>query len=188
VSKLKSVPSYNNPSLNFIKNYTYTLGTEALVPFGAWQSYDAGQSTFVRYNKLFSKKGIPFVRASGSERVIQSATNWTAGFSFASQHKYNPPLSVILSESANDTLNRYCDAAGDSDQQEADWQAVWAPPIVKRLSAAAPGANLTESDIFSLVSLCAFDTVAFARASPWCAVFTPAEIAGFEYFGDVSKY
>ena len=55
-----------------------------------------------RYRKLVSKGNLPFVRASGSDRVVDSATNWTAGFAAASSNIYQPKLSVILNENVSD--------------------------------------------------------------------------------------
>jgi hypothetical protein len=46
------------------------------------RSYIAGQEVYGRYSHLVKPKNLPFVRASGSERVIDSATNWTAGESY----------------------------------------------------------------------------------------------------------
>lgn len=40
-----------------------------------------GKETFLRYPDLVSEDNLPFVRASGSTRVIDSATNWTQGTS-----------------------------------------------------------------------------------------------------------
>ena len=43
------------------------------------RSFDAGQLAFVRYKALIDKDKLPFVRSDNSERVVASATNWTAG-------------------------------------------------------------------------------------------------------------
>jgi len=43
------------------------------------RSYQAGQAAFLRYRRLVSPTNLPFVRASSGQRVIDSATNWTAG-------------------------------------------------------------------------------------------------------------
>ena len=89
----------------------------------------------------------------------------------------------------NDTLDDHmCPNAGDSDAQTDTWQAIYAAPILKRLNAAAPGANLTLDDVTNLVSMCPFDTVAKESASPFCALFTQADFNGFEYFGDLGKF
>ncbi|PSR83458.1 hypothetical protein PHLCEN_2v5730 [Hermanssonia centrifuga] len=191
VGKLQAVKAYNDPDFDFLKTFTYDLGTNDLVEYGADQSFDAGQETFFRYADLISSDNLPFVRSSSSERVVLSATNWTAGFSSASHHVYNPILSVILSESANDTLDdNMCPAAGSSDPQTNTWLATYAPPITSRLNAAAPGANLTDTDTSSLISLCPFETVAKRTKSAFCKLFEHESGAfpGFGYSGDLDKF
>jgi len=80
------------------------------------RSYQAGQAAFVRYRRLVSPSNLPFVRASSGQRVIDSATNWTAGkihrarkdtvihnvapgFTDATNGAIAPTLNVILYES-----------------------------------------------------------------------------------------
>lgn len=98
--KLQAATSYDDPKLDFVKNYTYDLGMNDLVKHGAKEyvigfeislsnfsppslsvrSYALGEETFRRYQNLLSETGdVPFVRASGSKRVVLSARNWTLG-------------------------------------------------------------------------------------------------------------
>ena len=97
LDKIQAVPEYKDSRLDFIKTYEYNLGSEDLVQFGADQcvvfshtpvvhmidihcrSFDSGQVAYVRYAKLFSQGNLPFVRSDISGRVVNSATNWTAG-------------------------------------------------------------------------------------------------------------
>ena len=105
MKKLKRAKKFKDPKLAFVDQYKYTLGIGDLVPFGAAQyvlglflfcvhlhayahfpfrlavsrSFDAGQEHFVRYTGLVSEETLPFIRASESDRVIDSAGNWTAG-------------------------------------------------------------------------------------------------------------
>ncbi|KAH8106453.1 phosphoglycerate mutase-like protein [Phellopilus nigrolimitatus] len=189
VAKLQTVSHYMNPHFSFLKNYIYDLGHEDLVPFGAAQSYDSGQLDYSRYSDLVNKTNLPFVRASSSKRVVQSATNWTAGFAHASNGKAVPSLDLILRESLNDTLDdSMCPNAGDSDKYTDAWQSVYATPIAARLNAAAPDANLTVDDVSSLISLCPFDTLAKETPSAFCSLFNQSDFYGFEYLGDLSKY
>jgi Histidine phosphatase superfamily (branch 2) len=92
-------------------------------------------------------------------------------------------------ELLKDTLDdKMCPGAGDSDAQTEAWRDTFAPAIAQRLNAAAPGATLDNADIPSLISLCAFDTLAKETPSPWCGVFSQREFDGFEYYGDLDKY
>ncbi|KAF9556503.1 phytase, partial [Agrocybe pediades] len=189
VKKLQSAKTYTDPRLDFLTNYTYTLGHDDLVPFGALQSSQAGEETFQRYSFLVSKENLPFVRASSSNRVVDSATNWTEGFSAASHHVLNPILFVILSESLNDTLDdAMCPNAGSSDPQTGIWTSIYGTPIANRLNQQAPGANITAADVSNLIPLCAFETIVKETPSPFCNLFTPEEFAQFEYFGDLDKF
>lgn len=77
---------------------------------------------------------------------------------------------------------------GDSDTQTDAWLSVFAPSITARLNKAAPGANLTNTDTFSIISLCPFETVAKETLSPFCDLFSPEEFAAFEYSGDLNKF
>ncbi|PIL36440.1 hypothetical protein GSI_00129 [Ganoderma sinense ZZ0214-1] len=189
IGKLQSVDHYTDPLFTFLKNYTYDLGQDSLIPFGAVQSFQSGEQAFKRYTSLVTTDNQPFVRASSPPRVVDSANNWTAGFAAASHHRYNPTLSVILSEAGNDTLDDgMCAAAGSSDPQTNLWLSTFAPPLTARLNAAAPGANLTDADTYSLLSMCAFDTVAHERPSPFCALYKELNGGpGFAYTGDLTS-
>ena len=102
LEKLQTAHTYHDPRLDFMKSYAYDLGMDDLVKYGADQyvigfeishlpsnvypcslsvrSYDLGRETFKRYRSLLAKSGhVPFVRASGSKRVVLSARNWTHG-------------------------------------------------------------------------------------------------------------
>ncbi|EMD40276.1 hypothetical protein CERSUDRAFT_79948 [Gelatoporia subvermispora B] len=190
LAKLRTAKAYTDPRLAFLRNFTYDLGTNDLVAFGAAQSVDAGQEAFARYGHLVSGDHLPFVRASSSERVVLSATNWTAGFAAASKGEFAPVLSVILPESGNDTLDdNMCPAAGSSDPQTNAWLAVFAPRITEQLNAGAPGANVSDTDTFNLISLCPFETVAHGVRSQFCGLFESMDaFPGFEYSGDLNKY
>ncbi|KAI0941128.1 hypothetical protein AcV7_002773 [Taiwanofungus camphoratus] len=99
LKKLQGAKKFTDPQMYFLHNFTYSLGKDDLVPFGAAESYDAGEQAFWRYADLMSEDKLPFVRASSKQRVVDSATNWTAGFAAASHQQYAPVVSVILSES-----------------------------------------------------------------------------------------
>lgn len=82
-----------------------------------------------------------------------------------------------------------CPSAGDSDPQTDAWLATFAPPMTARLNAGAPGANLTDTDTYNLLSLCAFDTVAHGRRSDWCSIYEELGAGpAFMYSGDLDKY
>ncbi|EKM60000.1 uncharacterized protein PHACADRAFT_87656 [Phanerochaete carnosa HHB-10118-sp] len=190
LAKIQSVQSFEDPSLQFLETFIYDLGVNNLVPFGAEQSFDAGQLAFSRYSKLVSQDNLPFIRADSSERVVVSAMNWTAGFAAASDHMFNPKPPLVLSSSGNDTLEDTCPAAPSADPQDEAWINTFAPPITAKLNTGAPGANLTNLDVFSLISLCPFETVAKQQKSDFCTLFEgiPSSFTGFAYTGDLDKF
>lgn len=172
-----------------MRDYQYCLGVADLVPFGAYQSSESGATTYERYGKLVSEGNIPFVRASGSDRVVDSAKNWTAGFAAASSDLYQPKLAIVMDETLNDTLeDAMCPNAGEPDEQVNIWAGIYATPIAERLNAWAPGACLLADDVVSLMSLCAFESVALEKLSPWCQLFDEKEFAQYEYYSDLEKY
>jgi hypothetical protein len=87
-----------------------------------------------------------------------------------------------------------CPNAGDSDAQTDAWLAVFAPNITARLNRWAPGANVTDAETYSLISMCPFHTVASfvpgaaLTLSPFCGLFTTDEFVAFEYSMDLDKY
>lgn len=64
----------------------------------------------------------------------------------------------------------------------------FAPPITKRLLKGAPGVNLTNVDVFNLLAMCPFESVAKEALSPFCSMFTEDDFRAFEYTGDLEKY
>lgn len=194
ISKMQAVPEWKDPALNFIKSFVYDLGSDTLLPFGARQSYDGGVQAAQRYKHL----GTPFARASGSERVVHSALNWTAGYVKASGIPLPPPLEVSEDDGFNTTLDdSMCPNAESSDAQTTVWQDTFAPRVIARLQSLAEPPNslaLTNVDLPNLMSFCAFHTLASASfgseptTSPWCALWTAADTAKFEYWMDLDKY
>ncbi|KAI0369447.1 acid phosphatase [Pilatotrama ljubarskyi] len=188
VEHLASADKFRDKRLKFLKEYEYELGADDLVPFGAAQTFEAGQVAFKRYMHLVNSTQLPFVRAAGAPRVVSTATNWTVGFAAASQQRYQPYLNVIISEEYNNTLNNDCPNASDGSPEMDIWLSVFAPPIAERLLKGAPGANLTDMDIFNLLAMCPFETVAKETMSPFCSMFTEDDFRAFEYHGDLEKY
>ncbi|KAF5369717.1 hypothetical protein D9615_010152 [Tricholomella constricta] len=187
LNKLLSVEEFTDDRLNFLKDYNYRLGENDLLPFGARESQLAGQVHFTRYKHLVSHGQLPYYQQS----KILSASNIVAiaGFSIASHHVYNPSLSLIISEKLNNTLHaEMCPNAGTAIAQTSEWLSKYGPAIAERLNRHAPGANLTSTDVFGLLSLCPFESVSLNRLSSFCKLFSESEFQQFEYSGDLDKY
>ncbi|KAF8998842.1 histidine phosphatase superfamily, partial [Cyathus striatus] len=67
------------------------------------------------------------------------------------------------------------------------------PPLTKYLNTHAPGANLTSSDVYNLMTLCRFETLAKVTRSKFRGIFEGEGVLGkgwegFEYVGDLDMY
>ena len=81
-----------------------------------------------------------------------------------------------------------CPNAGDGDDEQAEWLAAAFVLPTDRLNKGAPGANLTTEDVYNIMALCPFDSLAHVRLSPLCQMFDDEEFELFEYANDVDKY
>lgn len=115
-------------------------------------------------------------------------TSLPSGFAAASQQRYNPYLNVVIPETQNNTLFEQCPNAGMGTKEKNIWLSVYAPTILKRLEEAAPGVELDNEDIFNLLAMCPFETMAKQRPSDFCGLFTYDEFKQFEYHGDIEKF
>ncbi|CDO72281.1 hypothetical protein BN946_scf184970.g133 [Trametes cinnabarina] len=171
VDHLASADKFRDKRLKFLEEYKYDLGADDLVPFGASQTFESGQ---IAYKSRCTTRRFD--------------CNKLDGFAAASHQRYQPYLNVIISEEYNNTLNNDCPNAGDGTREMEIWRSAFAPPIAKRLSRGAPGAELTNDDVFNLMAMCPFESVAKETMSPFCAMFTEDEFRAFEYHGDLEKY
>ena len=60
--------------------------------------------------------------------------------------------------------------------------------IAARLNSAAPGANLDPQDVYAIMHLCPFETVAKEKISPFCSLFSEEDFEIYEYAGDLEKF
>ena len=81
MSKLqKNVRSFKG-DYKFLEKYNYALGAEQLTAFGVQEMVNSGTEFYERYADLAKTLvGGPYVRASGQQRVIDSANHFTSGF------------------------------------------------------------------------------------------------------------
>ncbi|KAG1807290.1 histidine phosphatase superfamily [Suillus subaureus] len=191
LQKLLNASKYTDMKLEFLRSYQWHLGEADLVPFGATQSFQSGAEIYHRYGHLVDDHMLPFVRASGGNRVVKSAVNWTAGFADASGQLYHPSVSVIIpeTETSNNTLEDDMCPNSRASQDEANiWRDMFSASIVHRLNTAAVGAEILSEDIPELMSLCAFETVFEEKESQFCDLFSPKEFQAYEYYQDLLKY
>lgn len=145
-----------------------------MTTFGQQELVNSGIKFYERYAGL-TRYNTPFVRASGEDRVIESAENFTQGYTstkkadlLAVQGQY-PTVNVIISEAtgSNDTLSvSTCNAFENSDtgsDATDTWEDIYTPEISARISAAI-GYNISTKDTHYLQDLCAFEYVASHRS------------------------
>ncbi|KAJ3565628.1 hypothetical protein NP233_g7513 [Leucocoprinus birnbaumii] len=148
--RLQEAVLYTDAHFEFIKNYEYDLNTDDLLPFGEHQMSESGRKSFVRYASLANEHNIPFVRASGSDRVIQSTAKWIDGFRNGSGGILDPPLALIIPEikGYNNTLDdKSCPNADHPDAPMDTWQNIYAKPIADRFNSIARGTS--DADVLS---------------------------------------
>lgn len=186
----------------FLENYDYTLGSDDLTTFGEDQMVDSGAKFYRRYKSL-ARKDTPFVRASGSDRVVASAEKFNAGFQTARladgvSESETPVVDVVIPEGDgyNNTLDHSLCTAFENDKRAdeigANFTAIIVPSIRKRLEKDLPGAKLANEEVIYLMDMCSFDTVArtpdATELSPFCALFTQEEWVKYDYMQSLSKY
>jgi hypothetical protein len=184
----------------WLKEYTYKLGSEDLTELGQGQMIESGKAFYERYIGL-AEKTEPFIRASGSDRVVVSSYNFTQGF-YASRGEsgddYTDDVLVIPEESGvNNTLSHgSCasfekdDTLGENDVQTA-WGNKFLPPIRDRLNRNLHKAKLSLKDTVYLMDLCPFVTVNTpdgAGQSRFCDLFSTEDWRSYNYFMTLGKY
>jgi len=166
----------------------------------------AGSHFFRRYEEGLAGRFVPFVRASGSQRVVHSAQLWVQGYSNAKNGSGTPnaempqvDLVIPETEGTNNTLSHnLCTNFEQGTYENADvasiaqetWSEIFATPIQQRLNAALPGANLTRQETIYFMDLCPFTTVAAQGGipTPYCHLFNETEWAGYDYYQTLGKY
>ncbi|KHN97890.1 phytase [Metarhizium album ARSEF 1941] len=196
----KDVKRYGK-GFGFLKKYKYALGFDDLTALGEQEMVKSGNKFFERYQKLAEHAAHPFVRASGSDRVIKSAQNFVHGFYEAKAENGSKYLKDILvlpeGNDSNNTLDHgTCGAfengpdAELAHDKQARWRNIWATPIMDRLNTKLPGADITLEETIYLMDLCPFNTVASKKSTPsdFCRLFSKEEWLGYEYYESLDKW
>lgn len=201
IQKIQSSVSVFQGDFVFLANYSYMLGADQLTEFGKQEMVNSGRAFFSRYEDL-ARTSLPVVRASGQQRVIDSAQEFNKGFHRAkvaaggTKDEQYPYKLTVISETAgsNNTLEHGLCAAFEASKIGSAAQSIYAPlftsSITARLNANLPNANITLADTIFIMDLCPFETVASSSStpSPFCALFTPAEWKQYDYYQTLGKY
>ncbi|KAL8756305.1 MAG: hypothetical protein Q9184_004542 [Pyrenodesmia sp. 2 TL-2023] len=204
IQKLKANVQRFSGEYAFLDSFTYTLGADQLTVFGEREMINSGIAFYDRYERL-ANRSIPFTRASGEERVVKSAQNFTQGFHQArtsgkqvdASFPY-PILEILEGDGFNNTLNHgLCTEFEDNEtfssignEAQQTFLATFLPSVTARLNADLVGANLTATDTINLMDLCPFTTVASSvgTISPFCNLFTEDEWHHYDYYQTLGKY
>ncbi|GAA5898806.1 hypothetical protein JCM8208_005401 [Rhodotorula glutinis] len=191
VAKLQQNATSLASNLHFVRSYTYSLGADTLTPLGAQQSRQAGSTAYQRYKSLVTRsKKLPFVRSDSQQRVVDSASNWTAGFFQQSRITHLPTTQVMNNAfGSNDTLdNNNCPSAPDMSSFEKNYLSTFLGAATARFNANAPGASLTTTDVLNFMQICGMESQYTQKLSPWCKLFSRQEFVAGEYYYDLDKY
>ncbi|PCG95438.1 Histidine phosphatase superfamily, clade-2 [Penicillium occitanis (nom. inval.)] len=198
----QTATEYKTDIYALLKDYRYTLGADDLTWFGEQEMFDMGTAFYDRYGQL-ARNNVPFVRASGSDRVIASGELFSNGFNEAKisdpdsdKSQHNTSINLIIPEGRewNNTLDTgTCETFSDGSpvqKVQQEFLSIFAPPILQRLVMNMPGVNLELHDIPLLMDLCPFETVnnPNGTSSPLCDLFTPSEWKSYDYYNTLEKY
>ncbi|KAH6607855.1 3-phytase A [Trichoderma cornu-damae] len=185
---------------DFLQDYDYSLGADDLTLFGEQQLVDSGVAFYLRYRDLAAESD-PFVRASGSDRVIASAQRFVEGYYTAQGRNASSPTKGILVLPEQPGFNNTLDhgacpafeggpASGIRAESQRAWLDVFGPAINRRLNSRLPGANLTLAETIYMMDLCPFSTVATTTAalSDFCRLFSMDEWTSYDYFQSLDKW
>ena len=204
IEQIKSRTTKFEGKYAFLEDYEYTLGEDQLTQFGRQQMSFSGQLFYSRYKNLIEKKQ-PFVRASGQQRVIESAEEWVKGLlkvQNAERGVKEEPIEqypiVVISENEgmNNTLNHGLCRDFEEDHAEiiekatASWLESFIPIIQRRINENLKGANVSDLETLYLMDLCPFETVANpeGQLSDFCKLYTEDDWKAYDYLQSIGKY
>lgn len=181
--------------LSFLKDWSYQLGAEILVPIGKQELFNSGTLHYYQYGHLYPNNGTKIIaRSTTQHRMTESAEYFLAGF-FGLQWPDNATLVLAIEGNTgvwNNTLAGYDNCANSNNFRSAGgnnatnaWTNIYLANATARLQKLAPGFDWTVTDTYNAQSLCAYETVAFGFSN-FCSLFTYEEWQGYEYSTDLA--
>uniref|UniRef100_A0A093Y3W6 Phytase A n=1 Tax=Talaromyces marneffei PM1 TaxID=1077442 RepID=A0A093Y3W6_TALMA len=203
VNKIQQTATeYKTHVYALLKEYRYELGADNLTSFGEQEMFDMGTTFYDRYGQL-ARNTVPFVRASGSDRVIASGELFSKGFNKAKtsdqdsdKSQRNSSVNLVIPEGHvwNNTLDTgTCETFSNGSPVQKirqEFLHVFGPSILQRLVSNMPSVSLELDDIPLLMDLCPFETVNSPNgtSSPLCNLFSPPEWKSYDYYNTLEKY
>ncbi|GAB7358341.1 hypothetical protein MBLNU230_g2412t1 [Neophaeotheca triangularis] len=217
IAKIHSQAESYAPEVAFLEDYEYGLGADDLTDLGREQMLYLGVNFYERYADLIngSENHTPFIRASDSQRVVESAGLFAQGFHHAAtkggHHNAIPPsrstfpsqlpypiLTIPENNQTNNTLDHGTCTIFETqapyntmaDAAQETFLQTFIAPIQTRLNTALPDTNLTSTETIYLLDLCAFETVAScpSQPSPFCPLFSMPEFHSYNYYRTLGKH
>ncbi|KAH9221119.1 histidine phosphatase superfamily [Leptodontidium sp. 2 PMI_412] len=163
---------------------------------GYKEAHDMGYQLRTRYPNLYSY-GEPFiVWANLYARVVQTAQSFMRGFMghlatdsgrVITVNATASPDALFNSLSPSNLCPNFVD--GNGGDYMTTYKSSFLPPITARLNAMITGdLKFTDSDVFIFPYLCGFESQITGVLSPFCSIFTDAELKQYEYAQDLRYY
>ncbi|KAM0786582.1 hypothetical protein ACM66B_002038 [Microbotryomycetes sp. NB124-2] len=132
--------------------------------------------------------GIDDLLPYGEHEVVASAKEWAIKFTELVRMQVPEVMAISEAPGSKNTLHNYCPNSLSNIAPQRTWLELFASPIAKRLDDELPRIGLDAQDVINMAHLCAFETLAHQRMSPFCKLFTDDEWPQIEYHGDLGKY
>lgn len=203
-------PYITNSSFFWMKTWTnpfLLINQGYLSPSGEREHYHLGERNDVAFSPLLNQTYLPNVYVIQSTQVSRtgvSASAYTYGFLHdkgdVGPYNYEPVF--VSTESASldvtlrffDVCQQYVQAVSnntinsrESDKYIARHYPIIAESVAKRLGVYGVW-NITNSDVDTLFSACAFEASVDLRTDGYCTLFTPEEVEIYEYAEDLDNY
>ncbi|PGH13351.1 hypothetical protein AJ80_06345 [Polytolypa hystricis UAMH7299] len=198
-----------NGSLAFVNNWTYFTDrpedhfgqlTRTGPYAGTLQAFTTGVRLRTRYSHLVPSGRTTRFWASDSNRVIETAKYFAAGFFDLNWESDGLAALEVIPETAEreadtltpgDTCTNYVEDLEFGHDYGVntliEFHEVYIPAISERLAVHNPNINFTNYDVFSMQEMCGFETLLHGSSS-WCDVFTQDDWLHFEYARDLVHY
>ncbi|KJZ78071.1 hypothetical protein HIM_02708 [Hirsutella minnesotensis 3608] len=200
LERVRSLVKDYGSGFEFVEHFVLDDESDRLTSFGEAQMVDSGASFLHRYRDLALDRD-PFIRASGSDRVVMSSHNFTQGFFKGQGKSASDAIARILvlpekTRFNNSLEHGSCPAFEDGPASEVGWDKQdvwrrrWATPIQQRLNEKLPGANLTLEETVFMMDLCPYSSVVTANStgSDFCRLFSRHEWHGYDYLQSLGKW
>ncbi|GMK53584.1 hypothetical protein CspeluHIS016_0101700 [Cutaneotrichosporon spelunceum] len=185
-------------NLAFLNDWTYKLGSDILVPFGRLQCMELGVRNRVAYGQLlndFTEKGtLPVFRTGSIDRMVETMEAFGQGFFGRDSDKQFSMTIAIENKGVNATVypgGGTCpNSALDVDASKlgmAEFVNRAMAGTAARLQAHVKGYTITPTDVQTMLSLCAYETLSLGY-SAFCPLFTEEDFRNMAYAYDIMFY